>query len=137
MKRIRTLLALIVGVFVLTACSGGAGGSSAPVFSYGGTWKGTTLDTLAGEGQLTASLTQSGNDLGGTWSVNYPGLGITSGQVLGIINENEVILEMLPSNPDDCPLLAVTTRSGSTLKGTYSSYNCSTSLSGEITATKQ
>lgn len=125
---------LLVGLF-LAGCSSGGGSQAA--FTYSGSWKGTIRDNLAGNASLSASMSQSGRDIRGTWSSTYGDGTINSGELIGEIDGNTVVVNLLPSNPATCPFVAVLSRSGDTLSGDYAAYNCTVAISGTISVTKQ
>jgi hypothetical protein len=131
-------VALFIGSFVvlaaLAACGGGVGGSTA--FNYGGNWSGTIQDSFAGAGTVSLTMTQSGNNLVGTWQATFNS-GNNGGSLVGVVNGNEIALELHPSNPNYCPYNVVAQRSGSSLSGTYAAFNCLDVVTGSVSVTKQ
>ena len=133
----RFVLLVLVSVLavVLTSCGGSAtgGGSS---FSYSGTWVGTIADSVAGPGTVTATMSQSGSNLVGTWQSTFAA-GSNGGTLAGQVRTNDVLIELYPSNPMYCPYAVVGNRSGGTLSGTYAAFNCSMVITGTLNITKQ
>jgi len=125
---------LVLGLAACGSSSNGGNGTAPP--SYAGKWSGEVNDTLAGSGAISANLTQSGDELGGTWQATYADSTSNSGSALGLINGSDVILELYPSDPTSCPFRVVASRSGNTLEGTYAAFDCTISVSGEVTLTK-
>ena len=125
---------VVVALVLLLAACGSTGGSTA--FSYGGNWVGTMNDSFAGSGTMTATMAQSGSNLVGTWQATFAEGG-NGGNLIGVIEGNQVILQMNPSDPTTCPFEAVATRSGSTLSGTYAAFNCTAVITGTVSVTKQ
>ena len=120
---------------VLAACGGGGSGPTA--FSYSGTWSGTLNDSIGGAGTATITVSQSGSDLVGTWQSTFAAGGTNSGTLQGLIRTNDVLIELYPSDPRTCPFALVAQRSGSTLSGTYVAFDCTVSVSGTMSITKQ
>lgn len=132
-KRFGAIVVVLGMMLALTACTSGTG----PIaFNYGGQWSGTIQDSLAGNGIVSATLTQSGSDIGGTWQATFAGGG-NGGTAVGAINGSQVILELYPSNVSACPYRVVANRSGSTLSGNYAAFNCTGTITGTLTITKQ
>jgi hypothetical protein len=124
---------VLVLTVLLAACGGGSGGGGA--FDYGGTWAGSIQDSLAGPGTASLTMTQSGSNLAGTWQATFS-TGNNGGSLVGVVNGNEVVLELHPSNPSFCPYNVVAQRSGSTLAGTYAAFNCVEAVTGSVTVSK-
>lgn len=133
MKRLGSIL-LIASILVgLSACTSGGAPSG---FNYGGQWSGTIQDSQAGNGTITATLTQSGTDIGGTWEATFAS-GTNGGSAVGTINGSQVVFELQPSLALACPYRVVAHRSGSTLSGNYAAFNCSGTITGTLTITKK
>jgi len=133
MKRTIGIIVVVGLLLGLSACTSGTG---LIPFNYAGQWSGTIQDSLAGSGVVSATLTQSGTDIGGTWQATFAGGG-NGGTAVGAINGSQVILELYPSNVSACPYRVVATRSGSTLSGNYAAFNCTGTITGTLTITKQ
>lgn len=132
MKRFILATVLVFVAVGLTACS--SGGGPAP-FNYGGQWSGTIQDSVAGSGTITATLTQSGSSIGGTWQATFLA-GVNGGSAVGVINGSQVALELHPSDAMACPYNVVAHRTGSTLSGNYSAFNCTGTITGTVTISK-
>jgi len=128
MKLARLLLPTSL-VFVLAACTSGG-------FSYTGSWSGTINDSVAGAGTITASLAQSGSTFAGTWQAVFSS-GTNGGSLTGTVNGTSVIVDLEPSSTSACPYNVVASRSGSQLSGNYSAYNCTGTITGTLSITKQ
>ena len=126
---------LVLAVVLLAACASSPTGPTA--FSYSGTWSGTINDSLGGPGTTSMTMSQSGSDIVGTWQATFTGGGNNGGTLAGVINGQEVLIEMYPSDPSTCPFAAVAQRSGSTLAGTYAAFNCTVAVTGSVNVTKQ
>lgn len=122
-------------VWLCLAMAGCTSGTGQPAFIYAGQWSGTIVDSLAGNGVVSATLTQSGLDIGGTWQATFAS-GNNGGTAVGAINGSEVVLELYPSNVSTCPFRVVATRSGSTLSGNYAAFNCTGTITGTLSITK-
>ena len=125
----------LILVGALAACGSGGGGSTA--FNHSGNWLGTLNDSVGGAGTTAATMSQSGSQIVGTWQTTFLAGGTNSGTLQGVIRTNDVLIELYPSNPSTCPFALVAQRSGSTLSGTYAAFNCSVSVSGTMSMTKQ
>lgn len=134
MKRIGIVVLFAGLLTVLTAC-GSTGGGGPSGFSYGGQWSGTIQDSVAGPGTVTVTLTQSSSTLSGTWQAAFTA-GSNGGSAVGTINGNQVVLELHPASVLVCPYRAILNRSGNTLSGNYTAFNCLDSVTGTVTITK-
>lgn len=126
-------VALVFLAALLGACSP-SGGSIG--FNYSGQWQGPIQDSFAGTGSVTATLTQSGNNLAGTWQASFID-GTNGGSAVGVVNGNQVVIELWPSNVLLCPYNVVANRSGSTISGNYAAFDCTASITGTLQLTKQ
>lgn len=133
MNKLRLALFALLAATVLTAC-GTSGGSVS--YNYGGSWAGTIQDSVAGTGSVTMSMTQSGTDLAGTWQAVFAA-GTNGGTAVGVVNGSQVVLELYPSDVSACPYNVVATRNGDTLSGNYSAFNCTATVTGTLSVTKQ
>ena len=133
MRRRRLLAILVSAALVVTAC----GSPSAPLpFSYSGTWAGSMVDSFAGNGTTTLTVSQSGSDIVGTWQAIFAA-GNNGGTLAGTISGNDVLVELYPSDPTACPYAVVAQRSGTTLSGTYAAYSCTQAITGTVSVVKQ
>lgn len=133
MRLVRETSILVTLALLLAACGSNTSGSAS--FDHSGTWTGTIEDSVAGTGSATVTLTQSGSDLAGTWQAIFSE-GSNGGSAVGVVNGSEVVLELYPSETSACPYNVVATRSGSTLSGNYSAFNCTASVTGTLTISK-
>lgn len=117
-------------MFLLAACQSSAG------FSYGGSWVGTINDSVAGRGTMTVSMSQFGSQVKGSWTATYAS-SAAGGSLTGTVSGTSVVMSLVPSNSSLCPYNAVTNLVGSTLSGNYTAYNCSKTITGTLTITKQ
>ncbi|MCA1790263.1 MAG: hypothetical protein LC667_10505 [Thioalkalivibrio sp.] len=105
-------------------------------FDYAGTWSGTMVDSFAGTGTTTITMSQTGSNLVGTWQATFPSLD-SGGSLTGVVNEDEVAFELLPADSAACPFSGVAQRTGLTLTGTYEAFDCAEAITGTVTVTKQ
>ncbi len=85
---------------------------------------------------LVVDLAQSGSQLSGSWQISFSSQS-NSGSLQGVVSGNSVSARLLPSRVGACPYTLTATRSGNTLSGNYSAFNCTAALSGTLTGTKQ
>jgi hypothetical protein len=139
MTKHRMVIGLLAAAMLfLSACAGGSsGGNSTPSFSYSGTWTGTINDSLAGAGSITVTLVQAGSNIAGTWQALFPAVGGSNGgNVVGVIDNTQVIAQLNPSDPATCPFDVVAVRSGNTLSGTYAAFDCSIAVTGTLVVSR-
>lgn len=96
-----------------------------------GSATGTLHDSIAGAGTITASITQNGVALTGTFSDSFG----VSGQIYGVIVGSTVYFDLLPSNPANCPFSATGTLSGTNLSGNYTAIFCGVADTGTFSMT--
>jgi hypothetical protein len=126
----------LVGLILVVLLGGCVSGGSVPTpFNYGGTWSGSIQDSMAGAGTVALTMSQSGGNLFGTWQATFSNGG-NGGTLAGVVNGNEVLVELYPSNPNFCPYAVVATRSGSGMNGTYAAYNCLDTVTGTLNVSK-
>lgn len=135
MNKFRLAFFALLAATVLTACGTSTSGGSAS-YNHSGSWAGTIQDSVAGTGNVTVSMTQSGSDLAGTWQAVFAS-GTNGGTAIGVVNGSQVVLELYPSSASACPFNVVATRSGDTLSGNYSAFNCTGTITGTLSITKQ
>ena len=108
---------------------------SAP--SLTGTWTGSATSTLTSVvGSVRATVIQVGSSLSGTWSVNYPSVGTNSGTLSGTVTGSAVSVTLYPADPTSCLQAVTATLRGSSMRGTWSTVNCTVSDSGSISLNK-
>jgi hypothetical protein len=123
------VLLLVLGLGVgLTSC----GGDDDDDIS--GNYLGTLQDNLTGStGSITASLTQNGSAVVGTFLTTFIGtqgaIG-NGGNVSGAVSGSSVTLTVNPSDPRDCPFTATGSIDDDEITGVYSAFNCSVSAGG-------
>jgi hypothetical protein len=130
-------LLTLVACGASAACSGlrSPFGPSTP--SVSGTWSGTiTSNQVAGSGPARVTISQTDNNLSGSWSVTGPN-GPDSGSLTGSVDGSAVSMTLSPSVPTSCPYTATATVSGNSMTGTYAAFNCTLPVAGGITLTKQ
>ena len=142
--RLRVLM-VVFSVGAAVCC--GSNSSSSPTSSstptpLSGNWVGTETDTVAGTGNLQATIFQSGSTLSGTYSLSFPNpIFSNSGSVSGTVNGSSVSMTATPTNPAICPALDTATLNATStqITGTYVAINgCNLShQTGSFTATKQ
>ena len=110
----------------LIACGGGGDD-----VNLSGNWSGSATALTGGSGtvNVTVSLSQNGSNLVGTFSSTSG----NSGQLTGTVSGNSVSIDAKPSNPNNCPAKWVLQYTDNTLTGTTALYNCTVSVSSNIT----
>lgn len=136
MRKPVRILAVILTLLTLVACSNPGGGGTT-TFNYSGEWVGTVDDYAVGKGEAKVSMTQVGMDVFGNWVLTKDGVIMNSGDATGVVNGDDVALELRPSDPTTCPYNVLVTRSGNTLSGTYTAFNCTVALGGSINLIKK
>lgn len=130
---------LVVGVVLVLALACGESPSSPSGTDLSGTWTGQT-STVFGLGLHTATITEAGATLTGTWVAEFPAHPEVnnSGQIQGTRQGANVSLTLLPSNPATCPyVFSGTVQSATQMTGTFATANCPVATGGSITLTKQ
>jgi hypothetical protein len=138
MPRLLPILALLCA-----GCHSSTTAPSAP--SLTGTWVGTTNDVLVGTADFSASITQSGSTLSGTYTsgaVQSNDLNGKTGTLTGSVAGSTVTIMFSPTAPVpngvSCPFSATVTVSGNQMTGTFTfpaSALC-VPLSGSINLTR-
>ncbi len=135
MKQRAQLIVVVTFIaFLITACVTTPGGGG--VINYSGSWVGSIQDSVAGSGTVSATLTQSGTSIVGTWQAVFAA-GTNGGSLSGVVNGSQVILELFPSSVTACPFRVVATGSATSMSGNYAAFNCTGSITGTISMTKQ
>jgi hypothetical protein len=118
------------GILTTTACSSPSG-------KLAGNWSGQLASSIAGTGNVAASLTQDGSKVGGTWSSTFANpSNNNSGTVKGSISGSSVSLTLTSGNAFACGSQVTSTLSGNTLAGTYTTVNCSVADGGVFQLSK-
>jgi hypothetical protein len=130
-------------VFILFALSAAACGSdsstAAPTsatLNMSGTWSGGISDSLAGPGTVRFSLSQSGNNVTGTYATAYP-IGNGGGSFTGTVAGTSLSGSITQSVAGVCPFTVNANVSGSTMSGTFAAFNCTGVETGSFSVTKQ
>jgi hypothetical protein len=129
-------------VLVLVALVGvvGCGGPTSPAdTNISGTWTGTIASTL-GTDSVGMTIAESSGSLSGTWSSIYASApnANNGGQLTGTKTGANVAMTLNPSVPTNCPYtFNATVTSATSLSGTFASFNCTVSLTGQLVLTKQ
>ena len=130
-------LLTLVACGASAACKGSSSPNGPSTSSVSGTWTGSiTSNQAAGSGPARVTLSQTGNNLSGTWSVTGPN-SPDSGSLTGSINGSGVSLTLSPSVPTNCPYTVTATVSGNSMNGTYAAFNCTLAVAGGVALTKQ
>ena len=109
-------------------------------FSFNGTWTGPITSNFPGipPGTATATISQTGSSLSGTWATVYPDPTFNnSGSFSGTASGMSFSGMLSPSDPTACPYTINATVSGNLMSGTYAAFNCTFAVSGSISLTKQ
>jgi len=107
-----------------------------------GTYKGLVEDSVAGSGEITFTLSQSGDDVSGTFSsicVGPRSSYTNSGSIAGTVDGDSLRVTASPSVSRTCPFsaTAVITKGGAEISGTYATFGCKISASGTIQVDKE
>jgi hypothetical protein len=94
--------------------------------SVAGAYTGTQVDSVEGSGPVSATVTQTGSVLGGTYS-NPLGSGRVYGQ---FVNSATAFFVLIPSVSSDCPAVATASMSPPNISGGYVGVDCVESDSG-------
>jgi len=138
MSPIRFRFTVGIVLALLMGCGGGSSSPTAPsTLSVAGTWNGSISDAIEGTGSAQLTIAQTGTSLSGTYGVNYPNIGNTSGTFTGSISGASMSATLTPSIPTVCTSAVTATVNGNQITGTYAATNCSASDSGSINLTKQ
>jgi hypothetical protein len=119
----------------------GSSTPTAPTVNLNGNYAGTASDSLFGSGTLQLTISQTGNNLSGTYSSNYPAAGASGGGAIsGTVNNGQTVSATLqPSIPTACPyqLTGVIAGGGANVSGTYASFNCTVGVTGTFNVNRQ
>ena len=109
-------------------------------FSFNGTWTGPITINVPGipPGTATATISQNGSSLSGTWATVYPDPTLNdSGSFSGTASGMSLSGTLSPSDPTTCPYTINATVSGNLMSGKYAAFDCTDAVSGSISLTKQ
>jgi hypothetical protein len=81
-------------------------------------------DSVAGDGTLRFTISQSGSDISGTWQATFADPADNNGGTFsGTFDGQSVTLTTTPSNPTSCPFNATATLQGDDrFTGTYAAF---------------
>lgn len=92
---------------------------------------GTINDALAGTGTISATLSQTGVTISGTYGDTFtsgsPG---SSGTFYGVVIGSNVYFDLIPSQSGSCPFTALGAINGSSVSGSYTAVLCGATDSG-------
>lgn len=136
---------VIAMLIAAVACHHSSTSPSTP--SLAGTWVGITNDALVGNADFTATISQDGSSLSGTWAssaVEANDENGKNGMLSGIVSGSSVSLTCTPTppptpNPVSCPFVVTATVSENHLAGTFAfaaSARC-VPVTGSISLTRQ
>lgn len=129
---IKKILASVLVAGALAGCGGGGD----DVINVAGNWIGTSTATVNGvqaTGSGSLSISQSGDKLTGVSKGDNGSAGTIDGTISGNILSGNVY----PSNPNNCPSKFVLTVTDNKMTGTVVTYNCTVTIAGTLTLTKQ
>jgi len=125
-------LVLAVTLALLGAC-----GSDAPTLT--GTWTGTITDNLAGTGSVLFTITETGNELTGTWQITFADpTNNNSGTLSGTIGGDAIALTLTAAQRQACSFTVAATRNDDhNFTGTYTASNCTRVETGSLDVSRQ
>lgn len=83
-------------------------------------------------------MAQNGSSVNGSWNVAYSNAANNNaGSLTGIITGSSVTLTLTPGVPTACPFNVTASIAGSSLSGTYATFNCTVADGGQFNAAKQ
>jgi hypothetical protein len=128
---------------LLGAACGGNSSTSPSGQQLAGNYTGTLVSNSSGfvqigVGTVNATLTQHGGALNGSWTTTYENAAYNNaGSLTGIVSASSVTLTLTSSVTGLCPSNVTAAISGTTLSGTYATFNCSFTDGGQFSVTKQ
>lgn len=136
-------LLVMAGMVAVVSC-GGKSATAPVVTNVSGNWSGPVFDALLGNGTLSLSMIQAGNDsLSGTWATTFSNAGYDlSGNILGTVSGSTFSVILKPANPPTCqygPYRFTAALTGTTsISGTFASaYSCVVLDSGTFSVSRQ
>jgi hypothetical protein len=103
-----------------------------------GTWKGTVSDSQLGTGTVTATINQSNAVVTGTWAATYTNAANNNnGSLSGTVDGSNVSILLKPSAVNSCGIQLSATSDGKTMSGNYSTVQCTETVTGQISVTRQ
>lgn len=121
---------LLAALLLLTSC----GTEEEPLT---GTWTGAVRDSRGGNGGTTFTFSQSGSDLGGDWEVIFSLTSRfnTGGTLTGRVEGDSISATLMSRGP--CPFSFTGTRSGDSVRGSYSAVGCGVVQTGTLDLEKR
>ncbi len=136
------LLAVLLSSLTLVACS--APSKVQPrEFEYTGTWKGTLVDAVHGDGTITTTIDQDEFNISGTWYSTFgedgalQNGGTLAGQIFVGQDTDLVDALLKPQVSSLCTYKMTLTRTDDRLNGTYDSASGPDCHAGTVRMTKQ
>ena len=139
-------LTLAVLMLLGAACAGNSPTSTSTSPSgqqLAGNYTGTLVSNSSGfaqigVGTLQATLAQNGGSLNGSWTTTYANAAYNNaGSLTGTASGSSVTLTLTSGVTGLCPSKVTAAISGTTLSGTYATFDCSYADGGQFSATKQ
>lgn len=126
-------------MLLLAGCEGGDDNDGQAAAALVGSYRGTIQDSVAGSGMLSLTVGTSGDTLTGTWATSFANTrnNNNSGSLSGSANGESVSIVLQPSVSTSCPFQATGVVSGTQIRGNYAAFNCSQSVTGTFTVTRQ
>jgi hypothetical protein len=106
-----------------------------------GTWTGTITDNLAGVGSLLLTMSQTGNQVTGTWQSTFSDATNNNGGALsGTVNDASIALTLTAAQPQACSFTVAAIRdedNDNHFTGTYAASNCTRVENGTLNVNRQ
>jgi len=128
---------------LLGAACGGDSSTSPSGQQLAGNYAGTLVSNSSafaqiGAGSFHATLAQNGGAINGSWTTTYANAAYNNaGSLKGIVSANSVTLTLTSDVTGLCPSNVTAAISGTTLSGTYATFDCSFTDGGQFSVTKQ
>jgi len=128
---------------LLGAACGGNSSTSPSGQQLAGNYAGTLVSNSSafaqiGAGSFHATLAQNGGAINGSWTTTYANAAYNNaGSLKGIVSANSVTLTLTSDVTGLCPSNVTAAISGTTLSGTYATFDCSFTDGGQFSVTKQ
>jgi hypothetical protein len=134
---------MLVVLMLLGAACGGDSSTSPSGQQLAGNYTGTLASNSSGfaqigVGTLHATLAQNGGSLNGSWTTTYTNAAYNNaGSLTGSVSGSSVTLTLTSGVTGLCPSKVTAAISGTTLSGTYATFDCSFTDGGQFNVTKQ
>jgi hypothetical protein len=116
-------------------CGGNA--PTTPSQFLSGVWTGALQDSILGPATALLTITQVGDSLAGTWSVEATSFaGADGGSLSGTVSGSNVRIFLTSDAPPTCFFAVTATANGNTITGTFTMVNCAGSLTGSVSLTR-